>query len=227
MLSRVDVLRALLLLTAAGFMAGCSADAEIEVSPSELDFGTDASTLRFTVRNAADDSGIFTSGKDNLVYNIYQNRGWIVSSPISGTSEGEADTITVNIQRSALSPGVNTGMIRVESNGGTARVGVTATNPVPVCSVTPNRLDFGMVVVGASWEKTFTITNTGSGTLSGEVREGCLYFHLLGSTTYNLGPQESHTFTVRFEPFVSGPRTCLINTGSDLCSNVTCSGTAP
>jgi hypothetical protein len=79
--------------------------------------------------------------------------------------------------------------------------------------------------VGEYSDTTFTITNTGGGTLSGTVSESCDDFSLVGPTDYNLGAGESDTFTVRFEPLFSGPKNCTVETGNDACTDVSCTGT--
>ena len=77
--------RARILWIAGLLLAGCSADAELEVSPAELDFGSTESVLALTVRNVADDSGIFRSGVGDLKYRITQDRGWLGCSPSRGS----------------------------------------------------------------------------------------------------------------------------------------------
>jgi hypothetical protein len=41
--------------------------------------------------------------------------------------------------------------------------------PAPVCSVQPDSLDFGTVVIGGSLDTTFVIKNTGGSLLTGDV----------------------------------------------------------
>lgn len=85
----------------------------------------------------------------------------------------------------------------------------------PSCVVSPRSLDFGSVTVGDIADKDFTITNEGEETLSGQVSESCQYFSLVGDVSYSLGPGESHTFTVRFNPLTDGEYHCIIQTGTD------------
>jgi hypothetical protein len=97
-------------------------------------------------------------------------------------------------------------------------------NP-PVCSLSSTSLGFGVVTVGSSADRQFTLTNTGGGTLSGTVSEACSEFSLVGTNTYSLDAGESATFTLRFSPTGAGAKNCTVNTGNSACSVVSCAGT--
>lgn len=99
-------------------------------------------------------------------------------------------------------------------------------DPLPVCEVAPTSLDFGEVTVGQFAEKTFTIQNTGGGTLSGTISESCAPYSLVsGGGAYSLTANQSRTVTVRFTPTGAGAAPCVIETGSAACADVTCAGT--
>ncbi|UCH83577.1 MAG: choice-of-anchor D domain-containing protein, partial [Candidatus Latescibacterota bacterium] len=72
----------------------------------------------------------------------------------------------------------------------------------PVCHVAPDSLDFGNVFSGNWRDTTFTIKNTGGGTLTGTVSDTCDYFSLVppGDIPYVLGSGDSMVVTVRFAP---------------------------
>jgi plastocyanin len=89
--------------------------------------------------------------------------------------------------------------------------------------VSPTSLDFGPVVVTKSLDKTFTITNQGSGTLVGTVTSRCAEYTFVGSADYNLSPGGSVTITVRFAPSQTGTRPCTLDVGTG-CSVVSCTG---
>jgi len=95
--------------------------------------------------------------------------------------------------------------------------------PTPSCSVSPTSLNFGTVPVGSSASLSFTITNTGGGTLSGTVTEACPDFSVFPNS-YSLGPGASQAFTVTFTPTSPGYKSCTIYTTSP-CSNVFAEGT--
>ncbi len=102
----------------------------------------------------------------------------------------------------------------------------TAPEPSPTCSVNPASLDFGSVEAGLfSIIKTFSIRNSGGGTLSGTISESCPDFELVsGAGAYSLTAGVSRTVTARFHPMTAGNKTCAISTG---CSQgVTLTGVA-
>ena len=100
----------------------------------------------------------------------------------------------------------------------------TAPPSTPQCAVSASTLTFGNTLVGSSTDRTFTVTNSGGGTLSGTVSESCAEFSLVGTTSYSLGAGESATFTLRFSPSSAGAKSCAVNTGG-ACAAVSCSGT--
>ena len=97
---------------------------------------------------------------------------------------------------------------------------------LPICQGSPISLNFDTVCVGSYLDTTFIITNIGAGTLSGSVSESGDDFSLVGAASYSLGAGESDTFTVRFDPQSLGSKICTTETGNDLCSDVSCTGTA-
>ncbi|MCK4414859.1 MAG: choice-of-anchor D domain-containing protein [Candidatus Eisenbacteria sp.] len=93
------------------------------------------------------------------------------------------------------------------------------------CDVSPDNLDFGAVTLGDYRDESFTITNTGVGVLEGSVSESCSYYSLVfGAGPYALEPDEWLEVTVRFAPTAPGTHECTIETGSEFCSDVHCTG---
>lgn len=70
--------------------------------------GQNAASQTFTVRNA---------GPGNLTYAIADGQSWLSVTPISGTSTGESDSITVNYASSGLALGTHSGSITVSATG--------------------------------------------------------------------------------------------------------------
>jgi len=116
-------------------VSGCSkGDAELEVSPSKLDFGETETQKQISIKNCGNDGGIFKSGVRPLDYELDPNANWISVQPSSGRCEkNETDRITVTVSRSLLSVGSNSTTIDVSSNGGgrTVRVAAYGKDPVP------------------------------------------------------------------------------------------------
>lgn len=107
-----------------------------------------------------------------------------------------------------------------------AVVEVTTPDFEPVCSVSTTALDFGTVTVGSNADLGFTITNTGGGTLTGSVSEGCPAFTILtGGGSYALSAGQVHEVTVRFAPAQPGPAQCAIDLGSSMCGDIGATGT--
>ena len=97
----------------------------------------------------------------------------------------------------------------------------------PVCSVSPDSLHFGTLVVGDFTETSFTVTNVGTDTLTGEFDSGCADFTLMDiDLSFSLAAGEADTFTVRFRPVASGSFSCTIPmiTSNDGCDGPHCTG---
>lgn len=85
----------------------------LSVSPDSLDFGATQTQKTFNISNA---------GGDTLTWSVSEDKTWLSVSPTSGTGDA---TVTVNVDRSGLSPGDYTTDISVSSNGGNETVHVT------------------------------------------------------------------------------------------------------
>ena len=95
----------------------------------------------------------------------------------------------------------------------------------PVCQVVPASIAFDSVSVGSYVDSTFTITNTGGGTLAGVVSESCDHYSIVsGGGPYSLAAGQWVTVTVRFEPDSVSVHNCSVETGSVLCNDVACTG---
>jgi hypothetical protein len=94
----------------------------------------------------------------------------------------------------------------------------------PVCQVNPTSLDFGTVCVGDYEDRSFTITNIGVCLLTGEVIEVWPHYSIIsGGGAYSLGPGQTKTVTVRFQPTSAGTKDGVIGTDAG-CTQVTCTG---
>ncbi|MCA9726484.1 MAG: choice-of-anchor D domain-containing protein, partial [Candidatus Eisenbacteria bacterium] len=94
----------------------------------------------------------------------------------------------------------------------------------PACRIDPAALDFGIVTVGSTEDRTFTIENIGGGVLTGSVDVPCPEFSLVdGDPVYSLAVGEIREFTVRFAPPDSGDFACAIDPGSS-CGTLPAAG---
>jgi GH25 family lysozyme M1 (1,4-beta-N-acetylmuramidase) len=101
----------------------------LSYSPTSRDFGdmcegeTDSTTFE-----------IWNSGTGTLTYSLSESGDWVEVNPTSGSSNGEHDTITVDIDTTGLSEGSHTCDITINSNDGsgtfTARMNVIDLLPI-------------------------------------------------------------------------------------------------
>lgn len=99
------------------------AAAVLSVSPSSIFFGSTTTTATMQVWN---------SGGGTLNYSLSDNQSWLTTSPTSGSSTGEQDTITVTVNRAGLADGNYEGVITV-----TPTLGTVATLAVSMIVGTP------------------------------------------------------------------------------------------
>ena len=195
---------------------------QCQVSPTSLDFGTvnvGSSTFRtFTITNTGGGTLTGSVSESCSHYSIISGSGSY------SLSEGQSRTVTVRF--APTSSGTKTCSVSTGTSCSSVSCSGYAPEP-PQCQVSPTSLDFGTVNVGSSTDRTFTITNTGGGTLTGSVSESCSHYSIIsGSGSYSLSEGQSRTVTVRFAPTSSGTKTCSVSTGTS-CSSVSCSGYAP
>ena len=110
---------------------------------------------------------ILNAGGGTLTWSINSDQPWININPKSGTN---SSTVTVTLNTAGLSSGSHTGDITVTSNGGTKTGTISLTiEQILLVSPDPLSFDFGNVSAGASWSRTFSISNAGSGTMTWNV----------------------------------------------------------
>ncbi|MEZ4647385.1 MAG: choice-of-anchor D domain-containing protein [Candidatus Eisenbacteria bacterium] len=186
---------------------GIAADPICLVIPTHLDFGAigvgQFRDRSFTVRNAGD--GLLVGGVSGCgAFSIVSGDTWELGA-------SEERTVTVRFRPD----GIGTFSCTLDTGEGCEDVTVIGVGEeTPTCLVTPADLQFGDVVLGTPADRSFTIENTGSGTLSGTVRLNCAEFLLVGASGYNIQGGESQTFTVRYLPESEGESECLIDLGT-------------
>ena len=90
----------------------------------------------------------------------------------------------------------------------------SATPPRNMAS--PSSVQFDRIAVGSIRDTTITITNSGGGTLGGNVSETCSHDSITsGGGPFSLGHDDSVVVGVRFMPTTSGMHKCLIETNSN------------
>jgi len=87
----------------------------LSVSPVTLAYGNDLTTLSLAITN---------SGGGELSWSLAKSAAWLSLSRSSGTTSGEADTVTVTVSRDGLVPATYNAAVTVTSNGGEKTVDV-------------------------------------------------------------------------------------------------------
>ena len=150
-----------------------------------------------------------------------------VASPTSAPASGQ----TVSSRVTALAAGTtySARVTAVDASGNESACSATASGAAqPDFSVTPSgTTSFGSVAVGGTADRTFTVQNTSTASLSGTASIGAPYSIVSGGS-FSLGAGASQTVTVRFRPTSSGTFASNVNfaAGGDTTSrSVTGSGT--
>jgi len=139
----------------------------LEVKPAHLPFGTIEANMkaRTTLR-------LRNKGQGYLSGRVESRVPWLTVRPQTfGCRAGEEAEVIVEALGRRLPPGTTSlpQALFIESNGGRAWVGASATASAPILAVTPARLDFGPIPRRAVRLAHLTVTNQGGGRLSGTV----------------------------------------------------------
>ena len=156
---------------------------------------------------------IYNDGTGKLTVNSITTETsapWITfgpAGPFDVVSGGYQD-VTVSVDFSQAPVGLSSVRLLVASTDSTKNpypsgVYVSTTRLVPAISVTPASQDFGSVVVGTTTDRTFSVQNTGSGTLAGSASVPSP-FSIVNGGSYSLGTSASQTVTVRYSPTATG-----------------------
>ncbi|NOT55667.1 MAG: choice-of-anchor D domain-containing protein [Deltaproteobacteria bacterium] len=183
----------------------------------------------FTVTNAG--GGTLMGGMTLMA----SDSGGQVFSLISGATinvgAGQSQTVTVRFR--PVSPDPVTGSVRLTTNGGVMSVRLRSggqTNP-PRLTVSTTTLDFGSVEVPGTADRTFTVTNSGEGILTGSVFPPTVSaFSVIARGTFSLGANQSQTVTIHFAPTAPGTftGTALVSSnGGEIAVNLTGAATGP
>ncbi len=143
--------------------------------PSDAVAGTTVMRIRikYSGSDCGSPCGTTTYGEvEDYSLNV---QGWLLVSPTSGTiTPGSSQDIDVNFDATGLAVGVYTADILLNSNDPLqpvvtvpATLNVSMGNPQIV--VNPLTLNFGDVQVGSNYNLQFTIENTGTGILAGNI----------------------------------------------------------
>jgi len=195
----------------------------IEVTPTSADFGTVAvgvtADRSFTVRNAGGGT-LSGSATSNAPFNV-------VSGGTYNLAAGASQAVGIRFTPAAAQ--TYNGTVTFSGGGGTsaAVTGIGTAAPSPVLSVSPASRDFGSVAVGSTADLSFTVQNTGGGTLSGSASVSAP-FSIVSGSPYSLTAGQSVNVFVRFAPTAAQSSTATVSFGgaNGATASVTGTGTS-
>lgn len=160
--------------------------------------------LTFRVSNTG--GGTLQGGMTLIASDSGRQAFQIISGSDINLGAGQSQTVTVRF--TPLSIESITGSIRIATNGGAKRVllrGGPQTGAKPAIGASTTSLEFGSVSVNSVTERSFTVTNTGGGTLTGsaDVASGGP-FSVIAGQSLNLAAGASQTVTVQLAPTTPG-----------------------
>ncbi|HTF35265.1 MAG TPA: FG-GAP-like repeat-containing protein [Myxococcota bacterium] len=155
---------------------------------------------------------IHNSGGGALSYSFTTNQSWVSVSPSSGTSNGENDPITVNFNAAGLAAGAYTAAITASATGTASQtIGVTLTvtavntPPPPQIALSTNSVSASAVAGASPSSQSFTVRNSGGGTLSFAVSDNQSWLSVTPTSSTSSGGAD--TITVNFSTAGLAPGT--------------------
>jgi hypothetical protein len=193
----------------------------ISVGASSLSLGTiltnTAATNTFTVQN----SGTGTLAGTATVAAPFS----ILSGGSYSLTAGQSQTVSVLFSPTTAGSYIQT--LALTGAGGTnlAVSGVATNAPIPVISVGASSLSFGTILTNTAATNTFTVQNSGTGTLTGTATVG-VPFSILSGGSYSLTAGQSQTVSVLFSPTAAGSYTQTLALTGAGGTNLAVSGVA-
>src|SRR5437867_4310832 len=163
---------------------------------------------------------VFFEGSSDILFNYADA---LFGGACTSADQGASATVGVQVgSNSANQYGFNTASL---SDGTALLWTLPSTNPA--ISVTQASQDYGSVAVGSSADRTFTVQNTGGGTLTGSASTSAPYSVISGSP-FSLAAGASQAVVVRFSPTATGTFTgnvSFTSNGSNVSPVVSGAGT--
>ncbi len=226
-------------VTASATLSGSGlAPAALSLSPPSQTFGNvvvgQSASRTFTITNSGDVATTLPASGS-----VTSNFSLGTSTCSAALAPGGSCTIVVN-----FTPGTATvinGTFTVTAGALTAMAGLSGTGLPPAqLTITPNPRDFGSILLGATADLTFTVTNTGGG-VSGTVALSLgganpSQFSIVSGGTCasgvtTLGPSAACTVVLRFSPTTRANKSALLTAtaspGGSSSAMVTGIGLAP
>ena len=159
-----------------------TSNSQMEVSQSELDFGTKDSKLTLD---------IFNKGNADMDWHIDENISWLTCSPTSGKIQaGKQAALVVTVDRSGMNSDESQSFT-ITSNGGSCVVRVNVSVPDISIKISPENLDFG----GVDTSLDLILTNTSEKTVSYTLSPSEKWINM-SKTSGSLSPNNPERITV-------------------------------
>ncbi len=176
----------------------------LAVSPTFLNFDSAETTLSFIIRN---------TGTGTLTWNISEGMSWLEVNPTSGTTQTEADQVSVTVNRTNLDCGNYSGTILVTSNGGESIVDVDMkVTESGKLVISPSSLDFDSSTSRLCL--TLTNSNCDCGGCDWTAAESCSWLTLTPSSGNTGCEIDEVCVDVSRSGLPCGFYTCIINFNS-------------
>ena len=197
-------------LKARAFWRLCAGIVGLGTQPDEYSIAFAPSSLSFTAPFGGPDPanqtlGIWRSGEGTLNWTVSDNAAWLTLEPLSGSSEGEQDNVTVSIDVSGLAPDVYSASISIEDPGAlnsprAVPVSLTVNAPDEYSiAFSPSSLEFTALQDGPPPSaQTLEIWCEGNGTLNWDAETNA--FWLSFSPTSGSSSGEHNPVTVEVDP---------------------------
>ena len=146
-------------------------------------------TLTWPAVNGADKYRLEVNTKNDFTGTVVYNNSTLTtnSQALSGLTNNTTYYWRVTASSNAIAK-INTSTIYNFTT-------ITATSPQ--LSVTPTDIDLGSNQTGTNFSKTFTIKNTGVGTLTGNISESVSWITSLSSSSFSLTENQNETITIQ------------------------------
>ena len=191
----------------------------IQLSTSSLNAqtpkGESPSDQTFTVRNAGNTNA--------MSYTVSDDANWLSASPVSGTSAGETDTITISYDTASLSGGSYTGLITVavaDADNSPQTVRVSLTVIPPNITLSTSQLSVSVMTGQDPVDQTFTVRNAGNtSAMSYTVSDDAAWLSVSPASGVSTGETDTVTVSYNTASMAGGSYSGLVTVASTAAEN--------
>jgi hypothetical protein len=199
-----------------------TATGQLTANPVSLSFGTvgtgTSTTKQITLTNSGNAAVKISSVSA-------AGTGFAISGLTMPTTLNASQSATLTAKFDPTTSGSHTGSVTVASDASNSflTIALSGTAAQPGLSVSPTSFNFGSVVDGQTKSQAFTLTNTGTATLTlAQITESGAGFSISGlSTPASLSAGQSATFSVLFAPTTTGALSGSVSISSNAANSPT------